>query len=66
MGDFNIDLLKYENCTYSQTLLHCIQSFSMLPVVDKPTRVSGTSATLIKFLEIIFKTVLLAEILLPI
>ena len=47
MGDFNIDLLKYEKCTYSQTLLHCIQSFSMLPVVDKPTRVYGTSATLI-------------------
>ena len=47
MGDFNIDLLKYENCTYSQALLHCTQSFSMLPVIDKPTRVYGTSATLI-------------------
>lgn len=47
MGDFNIDLLKYENCTYSQALLHCTQSFSMLPVLDKPTRVYGTSATLI-------------------
>ena len=47
MGDFNIDLLKYKNCTYSQALLHCTQSFSMLPVLDKPTRVYGTSATLI-------------------
>ena len=47
MGDFNIDLLKYENCIHGQTLLHCIQSFSMLPVVDKPARVYGTSATLI-------------------
>ena len=47
MGDFNIDLLKYENCTYCQALLHCTQSFSMLPVLDKPTRVHGTSATLI-------------------
>ena len=47
MGDFNIDLLKYENCTYSQALLHCTQSFSMLPVLDKPTRAYGTSATLI-------------------
>ena len=46
-GDFNIDLLKYENCTYSQALLHCTQSFSMLPVLDKPTRVYGTSAALI-------------------
>ena len=46
MGDFNIDLLKYENCKYSQTLLQCMQSFSMLPTTDKPTRVYGSSATL--------------------
>ena len=47
MGDFNIDLLKYENRKYSQTLLQCMQSFSMLPTIDKPTRVYGSSATLI-------------------
>ena len=47
MGDFNIDLLKYENCKYSQTLLQCMQSFSMLPTTDKPSRVYGSSATLI-------------------
>ena len=47
MGDFNIDLLKYENCKYSRTLLQCMQSFSMLPTIDKPTRVYGSSATLI-------------------
>ena len=47
MGDFNIDLLKYENCKSSQTLLQCMQSFSMLPTIDKPTRVYGSSATLI-------------------
>ena len=46
-GNFNIDLLKYENCKYSQTLLQCMQSFSMLPTTDKPTRVYGSSATLI-------------------
>ena len=46
MGDFNIDLLKYENCKYSQTLLQCMQSFSMLPTIDKTTRVYGSSATL--------------------
>ena len=45
--DFNIDLLKYENCKYSQTLLQCMQSFSMLPTIDKPTRVYGSSVTLI-------------------
>ena len=47
MGDFNIDLLKYETCSYTQTLLQTMQSFPMFPVVDKPTRVCGNSATLI-------------------
>ena len=48
MGDLtNIDLLKYETCSYTQTLLQTMQSFSMFPVVDKPTRVYGNSATLI-------------------
>ena len=46
MGDFNIDLL-YETCSYTQTLLQTMQSFSMFPVVDKPTRVHGNSATFI-------------------
>ena len=46
MGDFNIDLLKYENRKYSQTLLQCMQSFSMLPTIDKATRVYESSATL--------------------
>ena len=46
MWDFNIDLLKYENRKYSQTLLQCMQSFSMLLTIDKLTRVYGSSATL--------------------
>ena len=40
-------MLKYENCKYSQTLLKCMHSFSMLPTFDKPTRVYGSSVTLI-------------------
>ena len=47
MRDFNIDLLKYETCSYTQILLQTMQSFPMFPVVDKPTRVCGNSATLI-------------------
>ena len=47
MGDFNIDLLKFESCSYSKELLELTQSFSLLPAVDKPTRVYGNSATLI-------------------
>ena len=42
MGDFNTS-----TCSYTQTLLQTMQSFSMFPVVDKPTRVYGNSATLI-------------------
>ena len=47
MGDFNIDLFKFESCSYSKKLLELIQSFSLLPAVDKPKRVYGNSATLI-------------------
>lgn len=47
MGDFNIDLLKFESCSYSKELLELTQSFSLLPAVDKPTRVYGNLATLI-------------------
>ena len=36
-----------QNCKYSQTLLQCMQSFSMFHTVDKPTRVDGSSPTLI-------------------
>ena len=47
MGDFNRDLIKYEICKYSQTFLLCIQSYFMLPTIDKPTRVYSISATFI-------------------
>ena len=47
MGDFSIDMLKYETCSYTQTLLQTMQSFTMFPVVDKPTTVYGNSTTLI-------------------
>ena len=47
MGDFNIDLFKFESCSYSKELLELTQCFSLLPAVDKPTRVYGNSATLI-------------------
>ena len=47
MGDVNIDLLKSESCSYSKKPPELTQSFSLLPAVDKPTRVYGNSATLI-------------------
>ena len=47
MGDFNIDLLKSETSIYSHNFLLSMQSYSFLPVIDKPTRVYKNSATLI-------------------
>ena len=47
MGDFNIDLLKIESCSYSQKLFQSLQSLTVLPAIDKPTRSHGRSATLI-------------------
>ena len=47
MEDINIDLLKYETCSNTQTLLGMMPfGFSMFPVVDKLTRVYGNSASL--------------------
>ena len=47
VGDFNIDLLKIESCSYSQKLFQSLQSLTVLPAIDKPTRSHGRSATLI-------------------
>ena len=47
LGDFNIDLLKIESCGYSQKRFETLQSLSLLPTIDKPTRSYGSSATLI-------------------
>ena len=47
LGDFNIDLLKFETCRYSHDFLVSLQSCYLIPTIDKPTRVRNTSATLI-------------------
>ena len=47
IGDFNIELLKIETCSYSHNFLTTLQSCYLLPTIDKPTRVYNTSATLI-------------------
>ena len=43
MGDFNIDLISNTNNKWS----HLVQTFEILPLVQEPTRVTETSATLI-------------------
>ena len=59
MGDFNVNLLAVETCNYAHNFLLSLQSFSLIPTIDKPTRVYNDFATLIdnilinKFDEII-------------
>ena len=47
MGDFNIDLLKCESSNHSHDFLSSLQSCYLTPLIDKPTHVRPTSATLI-------------------
>ena len=46
MGDFNIDISK-STCKYSVIFLQVLYSSQLLPLIDKPTRLSARSATLI-------------------
>ena len=47
MGDFNINLLGVETCNYAHNFLLSLQSFSLIPTIDKPKRVYKNTATLI-------------------
>ena len=47
MSNFNIDLLKPESCDYSHNFLLSLQSYSIFPVLDRPTGVYDNSAILI-------------------
>ena len=47
MGDFNIDLLKYECCNYSNNFFNQLSSSGYVPLITKPTRITRSTATLI-------------------
>ena len=47
MGDFNIDLLKYDTDNLCHEFLETFLSNSFFPLVSKPTRITNTSSTLI-------------------
>ena len=47
MGDFNINLLKYDCCKYSAAFHDLLASHSFQPLILQPTRVTLTSQTLI-------------------
>ena len=47
MGDLNIDLFKTEEHRQTSNFLDIMYSHSLFPLITKPTRVTGNSATLI-------------------
>ena len=46
-GDFNIDLLKTDSHVPTTSYVNCLFSHGFFPVINRPTRIAETSATLI-------------------
>ena len=40
LGDVNINILWSQTCSYAQQFLNCLQSYALLPTIDKPTTVT--------------------------
>ena len=61
-GDFNLNVLDYDNCKKVQNFLNLLYQNTMIPIINKPTRVTRKSATAIDhiitncFAESNFKT----------
>ena len=47
MGDFNIDILKYGSNDYANRFLNQMYSSQFYPVINRPTRITTNSATII-------------------
>ena len=47
MGDFNIDLLRYDKCSFSNHFYNHLASSGYTPLITKPTRVTESTASLI-------------------
>ena len=47
MGDTNLNLLCFHSCKYAQNFILSLQSFNLMPRIDKPTRVPHNSYSLI-------------------
>ena len=47
LGDFNKNIHRSQTCNYARQFLNCLQSYTFIPIIDKPTRVCSDSATLI-------------------
>ena len=47
LGDFNLDLLKYETDNHVRSYVDLSMEFSYRPLINKPTRITSHSATLL-------------------
>lgn len=47
VGDFNINLLKIEDNNFAKTFFDNMLSYSFIPIITMPTRISGNHGTLI-------------------
>ena len=47
MGDFNMDLLKFEDCKITEEFVNTLASFNFSPHILQPTRITDHTATLI-------------------
>jgi hypothetical protein len=58
MGDFNYDLFKIENDHYTECFLEILYCNSFMPLINRPTRITDQSSTLIDniFFNDFFKT----------
>ena len=46
-GDFNLDMLRINEDTNSENFYNAMNSFSLVPIISRPSRVTDTSFTLI-------------------
>ena len=47
MGDYNINLINYENHTLTSDFVDLLHSHSFISLINRPTRITSTTATLI-------------------
>ena len=47
LGDWNINLLSYESHNYTAEFVDMIYSYSFALIINRPTRITASSATLI-------------------
>ena len=47
LGDWNINLLNYDSHTLTTNVVDLFYSFGFMPLINRPTRISNTTATII-------------------